>query len=113
MVLEWVTESADHHGLRYSSVNVGLDATNSLALSNFVFPVKNYGTSGFCSEIQGKFELTEPIGWNVAETVDLPGGAVNGNFDVEIFRGFPNRYMDTKFFRMECKLSQLPHDGVK
>jgi hypothetical protein len=112
LVLQWVTESPDHDGLRYSSVNLGWDCTNSLVLSNFVFPAKTYAKGGVCSRLQTKFVLTEPVCWTLAEKVHIPGGNVNGNFEIEIIKGYKTMYLHTGFYEMECKLSQLPHASV-
>jgi len=111
LVLQWVTESPDHDGVRYSSVNINWHCENSLALSNFVFPVKSNAKAGVCPRLRTKFKLTEPVAWQVAETVYVPGN-LPGNFEVEIIKGFRDMYLHTKFFEMEVRLSKLPHSLI-
>lgn len=111
LVLQWVTESPDHDGLRYSSVNLG-DCSNSLALSNFVFPAKSFAKRGVCSQLQSRFVLTDPVCWTIAEKIHIPGGQINGNFQIEIIKGYKTHYLNTGFYEMECKLSQLSHVSI-
>lgn len=67
LLLEWVTKTHDYHGIRYFSTHYSEYPDDPKTYMNYVFPARKITESGYCTELCGFFELTEPVSWEVAK----------------------------------------------
>jgi hypothetical protein len=78
------------------------------ASANYVFPVRRKATSGHCTLLQEKFELTAPVPWPIIQRVytDAIGGP-NYALEADFGMGRPIEYRETEFGLIEGRLEQL------
>jgi hypothetical protein len=110
LLLQRVITSTDLDGICYSSTNVQLHCPDTVAIANFVFPVKSGGRSGACPGLTAKFEMTDPVAWRAADLVMIPGGSLR-SFPC-VIGGIKSDYRDTKFCEMEYKVCEQPHSQL-
>lgn len=95
----------DIHGVRYFSLHFGNKYHSMTLGSNYVFPVKKSQTAGHCRVLKGLFKVTEPVSWQLANTVtdefDKSKAASDG---IEIIPGTLVSNQSTQFARVEVKL---------
>jgi hypothetical protein len=66
LVLEWITKTKAYHGIRYFSTHYPEYPDDPKTYMNYVFPVRMDAAHGYCRELRGLFEITEPVSWSDA-----------------------------------------------
>jgi hypothetical protein len=120
LILQWLTRPVSSNdkkfdGIVYFSVNAdplpGSDPTfrNYTALTNYVFPVQDPQSYGHCPVLKAKFELTEPVSWQLLLHSGLPGEPTkHSDFEVPIVPGTCAEYRNTAFGLAEMRLAEMP-----
>lgn len=68
LLLQWVRENNVIDGIRFNSTHINFHESASTGdFSNLVMPVKTNTENGFYQELQGFFEGTEPISWQLQQ----------------------------------------------
>ena len=108
LLLQWLTDSTDCDGIRYFSTHIENYPNSIIAVSNFAFPVRTNADNGHCSVLKSKFQLSEPLFWQLA-TAAPPhsGNAPNVQFDLEIAKGVKVPYVRTEFGAMQYYLANM------
>jgi hypothetical protein len=81
---------------------------------NYVFPVQKKAADGYCSVLQKKFELSDPIAWPMLQHTTLPNRDIGQNcmenpmWKIQIAQGVAVPYLNTDFWTCEKKLSYFP-----
>ena len=113
IVLQWVSEEDRCEGVRYFSVNIDQYYDSHIACANFVFPSKARSDDGICPTLRGRFEMTEPVAWQIASSLSMPASPTGvANFEIELIRGVRTPYVTTMFGGMEAKLAQLEFSQI-
>ena len=74
LLLQYVTSEKEKiDGIMYPSTKVNYEITQGLSLYNYVFPVKNIQSEGYCNRLTSVFKLTQPT------STDLESLASFGN----------------------------------
>jgi hypothetical protein len=104
LLLQWVTERTDWHGILYFSTHVGTP-TGWLVGMNLVLPARRMAPRGYCAQLRGMFDVTPVWNWEVALAAppvpQIPspvGGAI------EAAPGAFVEYVTTQFYSMEMIL---------
>jgi len=76
---------------------------------NHVFPVKKPKASGHCNFLSSIFELTDPISWDFAKSLDGHAKIAkpDSNFDFNILKQ-KRSYKHTQFGQMEEIIESFP-----
>ena len=108
-MLQWVTHTANCHGIRYFSTHVSQYPNNPNTGANYVFPVKSRPKSGHCQQLRQLFELSEPIAWELLIRSDLlPSLTPNLSCKLELIPEYRVDYSITDFGVCEGRLAALP-----
>ncbi|MFZ0687529.1 MAG: hypothetical protein WAM89_18450 [Terriglobales bacterium] len=108
LLLQYLRNETNLDGLRYFSTRIDQHEHSPWAAMNYVFPVQEQVTHGYCPRLREKFCLTAPAAWSLLEKsafVDLPMELDGWGIRVTEDRSVP--YYDTEFFRCEHKLEGL------
>jgi hypothetical protein len=113
LILQWITHSNVHDGIRYFSVNVASYMNNPAMPCNYVFPARDFAAQGHCPVLRAKFEMSVPLSWQLIERMGMPHGMaagmpVHGNSDVEFVQGSPIQYVNTPFGGIEARSIAYP-----
>ena len=73
LVLEWITRTHQFHGIRYFSTHYVEYPDDPKTYMNYVFPARTSPPVGYCSELCGLFELTDPVSWAQAKAALAAG----------------------------------------
>jgi hypothetical protein len=66
LLLQIVRKEGILDGIRFSSTHINRNKVEtSGSLCNLVLPVKDNSDSGYCSVLEGMFDITEPLPWEV------------------------------------------------
>ena len=76
LLLQWLRNNKNFDGLRYFSTRINRIDHSPWAAMNYVFPVKEVTSEGYCQKLQNKFYLTAPCAWSVLSNSFLPGPAM-------------------------------------
>jgi hypothetical protein len=74
LVLEWITRTHKFHGIRYFSTHYTEYPDDPKTYMNYVFPARTTPPVGYCSDLCGLFELTNPVSW--AQAKSTPSRAI-------------------------------------
>jgi hypothetical protein len=113
LVLQWITHSNVHDGIRYFSVKVDAYMDNPAMPCNYVFPARQFAAQGHCPILRQKFEMSVPLSWQLIERMAMPHGMgavmpVHGNSHIELVQGNPIQYVNTPFGMIEAKSIAYP-----
>lgn len=113
LLLQWITHSNVHDGIRYFSVNISPYIRNPAMSCNYVFPAREFAPQGHCPILRSKFEMSQPLSWQLIERMGMPPGMVatnpvHGNSDIEFVRNIPIQYRNTPFGMIEAKSIAYP-----
>lgn len=107
LLLQWIVNQDKFDGIRYFSVNEELYQASPAMVCNYVFPARSFAATGHCARLRGKFELCEPLSWQIAQGMSLPGPQyppVHSSSMISLIRGaLPGQYRCTTFCMMESK----------
>lgn len=113
LLLQWVRNETNLDGIRYFSTKINQDAHSPWAAMNYVFPVQDQASAGYCSKLQGKFCLTAPCAWSMLTSSSFPGPPIQpDDWTIPVNEDAPVKYFNTTFFECERKLEGLPCLGV-
>jgi len=113
LILQWLTQEQAFDGLRYASTRVLAEPYDSRSphwICNYVFPVRTASPEGYCSRLREIFDWTDPISWQLAESILLPPGIDEScvdRFELEISRGRHIQYHASTFGRQQSFLNEL------
>lgn len=114
LIMEWVLKSKDFDGVAFFSTKI-----NRSKLSvNYVFPTKYERTkSDFCPVLTNKFELSDPISWQVLSSVKnytapskKPDEIIG--MDEKIHEILNAKYSDTGFYEISKQLNEYKTDTI-
>jgi hypothetical protein len=113
LLLQWITNSSAHDGIRYFSVRVDTYIDNPAIPCNYVFPARQFGPAGHCATLRAKFEMSPPLSWQLVERSPMPNGLVagmpvHGNSQVALVPGHFMPYVNTPFGQIESKSIAYP-----
>jgi len=117
LILQWVATPNSKDGKRpdgivYFSVNADPIPESDTALLNYVFPVQTVKSEGHCPVLKSKFELSDPVSWQLIENSGLKRGSTNhSQISVPIGGTFAT-YQDTSFGIIEARLAELPRRSL-
>lgn len=113
LLLQWLRNESGLDGLRYFSTKVEQYSHSPWAAMNYVFPVQEQATAGFCPRLSEKFHLTAPVPWSLLEKVDVPRmGREVEHWSIAISSDYSVPYYETEFFRCEHKVDSLPCEAI-
>ncbi len=122
LLLQFVKSSSGLDGIKYFSTNIDYDSEKIEGVfSNYVFPVKEIGHSGFCKKLVKSFRLTEPVSYNLIETSTLGTTFLYNNDElkspyvkkIEIVKGRSIPYSDSLFGSIERYLKSMEDDFIE
>ena len=113
LILQWITNSGNHDGIRYFSVRVDTYMNNPAMACNYVFPAKQFAPAGHCATLRGKLEMSPPLSWQIVERTGMPAGLaagmpVHGNSAIALVPGYTMQYVQTPFGQIEAKSLAYP-----
>jgi hypothetical protein len=113
LILQWITNSGKHDGIRYFSVRVDSYMDNPAMTCNYVFPSRNFAAAGHCANLRAKFEMSLPLSWQLVERMGVPTGLaagmpVHGTSQVALVPGHNMPYINTPFGEIEAKSIAYP-----
>jgi hypothetical protein len=113
LVLQWITHSNVHDGIRYFSVNLDAYIDSPAMACNYVFPAKQFAAQGHCATLRAKFEMSPPLSWQIVERMGQPDGIpagmpFHGPSVIPLVAGVPIRYIHTPFGQIEAKSIRYP-----
>ncbi len=112
ILLEWVTDSHGIDAIKYASMSLPDYNLDQSLFTNYVFPAKQHKNSGFCKHLIEMFELTEPISWNFAKSLNCPTQtSLNSKFDFNILNHMRS-YQHTEFGHMEQVLNSMSFSKI-
>lgn len=76
MLLQWVCDTKQYHGIRFFSTRTEEFFDDPKTGVNYVFPARTTPGSGYCAELSKMFQLTDPLSWNDAVSARATGIAV-------------------------------------
>lgn len=113
LLLQWVSGSTDCDGIRFFSTRIKDYFGFPMPGSNFAFPSRTVTPTGFCKTLASKFELTEPLYWQLAKGSGLPSmQPPNMHFKLRLADGAEGDYINTEFGMMQFVLTPLPCKGI-
>jgi hypothetical protein len=104
LVLEWVANTHDFHGIRYFSTHYSEYPENPKTYMNYVFPSRSIAASGYCADLCRFFELTDPISWAEAKAAN----SARVGRPLYKMRGVLDADLEAEFGRAEDGLLGLP-----
>jgi transposase InsO family protein len=113
LILQWVATPRPQDGNRpdgivYFSVNADPVPNSDSALLNYVFPVQTSQKEGHCPVLKAKFELSQPVSWQLIESSGLAKGKIrHPTISVPIGDTLAT-YHATSFGIVESRLAELP-----
>ena len=109
LLLQWITHSSKHDGIRYFSANIDAYHDSPGLACNYVFPARDFAAKGHCARLRSKFEMSEPISWQLlAPTPMAAMQPVHGGSEVELAPGTRVKYVDTPFGQIEARGLHFP-----
>lgn len=112
LLLQWVSKkSPDISGISYLSTNTPQMKHHDINI-NFVFPPKTYSSreSFYCQTLSDIFELSDPVSWQLLDTVSIENKYNNTDTLVSInnmHEDYIKYYHTTKFKDQENKLKKM------
>jgi hypothetical protein len=114
LLLQWITQSEKVDGIRYFSTRVPSADANAYSNSNFVFPARNIQRTGLCSHLNGIFNMTAPIAWDMLQATNLGNifdfGPSNAEAGIRLSDDMFISYHLTAFHRAEVLLGRFEED---
>jgi hypothetical protein len=114
ILLQWITKNiADFDGIRYFSTHIeDTSVDNPHWICNYVLPVRQISSKGYCTELKQKFRLTKPHLWRILRAVNLSGrdSSMRDNFEIELIPGIKEPYGDTEFGKVQWSLNCIMQD---
>ncbi|NOQ75931.1 MAG: hypothetical protein GQ574_28250 [Crocinitomix sp.] len=112
LLLQYVRQHKDLHGIKYFSTNVAYENPNIKgSFNNYVFPVQSVATEGYCPELSSMFQLTEPASVkSILTTSDLkvkPFAVNSPIHSIEGEKGESVTYGSSKFGQIEIALARM------
>jgi hypothetical protein len=113
LILQWITNSNVHDGIRYFSVNLPAYINNPAMACNYVFPARQSAAQGHCATLRAKFEMSPPLSWQIVQQMGMPHGMgagmpIHGNSVIPLVAGAPINYIHTPFGQIEAKSIGYP-----
>jgi hypothetical protein len=113
LILQWITNSGHHDGIRYFSVRVDTYMDNPAMPCNYVFPARQFAAEGYCATLRGLFEMSPPLSWQLVERMAMPPGLaagmpVHGQSNIALVGGHPMQYVNTPFGQIEARSIGYP-----
>ncbi len=95
LLLEWVRNKNVINGIEYFSLWLPEYNLDQRLYKNYVFPAKKQKASGQCNFLSSIFELTDPISWDFAKSLDgrAKFASPDSNFDFNIFNQSHKTYL--------------------
>jgi hypothetical protein len=113
LLLQYVRQQNGLHGIKYFSTNIDYNNPKIKgSFNNYVFPVQNVSTEGYCPELSGMFKITDPVHIlrTLAAQKDLlttpPLYSPIQNIEDEQGKSIP--YASSKFGQIETVLASAP-----
>ncbi len=109
LLLEWVRNKNVINGIEYFSLSLPEYNLDQRLYRNYVFPAKQQKVTGQCNFLSNIFELTNPISWDFAKTLDARAKLANSstNFDFNILNQ-KRSYIHTEFSELEKIIDVFP-----
>ncbi len=109
LLLEWVRNKNVINGVEYFSLSLPEYNLDQRFYKNYVFPAKQQKVKGHCNFLSSIFELTDPISWDFAKTLDARAKISKSNtrFDFNILKQ-KRSYTHTEFSEIEKILDSFP-----
>ncbi len=108
LLLQWLTSEIICDGVRYFSNNIFFYPNTVTPVSNFVFPTRKQKDKGYCEDLCSKFELSEPVSWDVITRIESPWTPVSHlGFKIQFAEGLEMSYVNTQFGEVDCRLANM------
>ena len=109
LLTEWVRNGNKINAIEYYSLSLPDYNLHRSLYTNYVFPVKRQKIKGHCSFLSSIFELTDPISWNFAKSLqaNIKIDSSNSRFDFNILNQKIS-YKNTQFGQMEQRIESMP-----
>ena len=116
LLLQWVRKNNLIDGISYQTTHIDFkDSLSKGEFLNLVLPVKENKTKGLCSELEGKFKMTQStsVQLNQCSTNGLIDGGSAINYknpniqQIELIKGSPTNYNISIFGEIEEVLSKM------
>lgn len=109
ILLEWVRSANKINAIEYFSLSLPDYNLDHSLYTNYVFPAKQQKLGGHCSFLSSIFELTDPISWNFAKSLEglTKSGSSSSKPDFNILNQ-KRFYKNTQFGQMEKIIGSLP-----
>ena len=107
LLLQYVTTEKEVAGIMFPSTRVDYSKINRVPAYNYVFPVKQSQSRGFCSALKQIFQLTEPTSLELENLMSyssvksLPLEAFMDRRTLTMVEGVPEPYATTAFGFLE------------
>lgn len=114
ILLEWARNNNQINAIEYSSMSLPDYNLDAGLYRNYVFPAKRYKNKGCCSFLSSIFELTEPIAWNFAKSINghIKYTSLNSKLDFNIMNR-KRAYKHTEFGHMEQIIDAMGFHNMK
>lgn len=113
LVLQWLRSESDCDGLRYFTTKITPPIDAIFEMMNYVFPVQRKASTGYCSILRGKFELSAPIPWPMLQQASSLGHFTHvGTWRMPLVEGVSVGYQTTDFGRSEARLEDFPTEQI-
>jgi hypothetical protein len=107
LLLQWIMEETDWHGIRYFSSRVGAPQ-GILTGANLVLPARRIGLGGHCDVLRGIFDVTEVWNWEMLLAVTTPMRSTQVTGSIEAAPDAFVDYLGSHFWRVESMLNERP-----
>ncbi len=104
LVLEWITRTHAFHGIRYFSTHYEEYPDDPKTYMNYVFPASTRPALGYCGQLCGLFELTDPVSWDQAQAAAV-AGVPRPRYKI---REIPDAALEAEYGRAEDGLLGMP-----
>ena len=105
LMLEWIVRTRGFHGIRFFSTHYNEYPDDPKTYMNYVFPARTTQAVGYCPDLCGLFDLTEPVTWEQAKAAP-PAGMKRPRYKT---REALDDAMEAEYGRAENWLLGLPH----
>jgi hypothetical protein len=109
LMLQIITSSGELDGIRYFSVRVDTQLQNPEMACNYVFPARQFASTGHCATLKAKFKLSFPMSWQLTAGSATPTGhPIHSGSGIAFVPGERMHYMQTPFCGVEAKALFYP-----
>ena len=109
LLLEWVRNKKVINGIEYFSLSLPEYNLDQRLYKNYVFPAKQQKVKGQCNFLSSIFELTDPISWDFAKTLDALAKTADSSSSLDFnILNQKRSYAHTEFRELEKIIGSFP-----